>query len=89
MLSGGALPPEKVYRSRLAKAFAIILAAAATVLIAMSPLLFMGFGALKGFAIITIVGVLIGVGIARPAYAEIIQDMLVAPETDKKYVDED
>ncbi len=89
VLSGGALPPEKVYRSRLAKAFSIIFAAAATVLIAMSPLLFMGFGALKGFAIITIVGVLIGVGIARPAYAEIIQDMLEAPETDKKYVDED
>ncbi len=87
VISGGALPPEKVYRSRLAKAFAIIFAAAATVLIAMSPLLFMGFGALKGFAIITIIGVLIGVGIARPAYAEIIQGMLVET-TDKKYVDE-
>jgi preprotein translocase subunit SecD len=88
VLSGGALPPDKVYRSRLAKAFTIILAAAATVLIAMSPLLFMGFGALKGFAIITIIGVLIGVGIARPAYAEIIQGMLVET-TDKKYADED
>ncbi|MCZ7362384.1 MAG: preprotein translocase subunit SecD [Candidatus Methanoperedens sp.] len=88
VLSGGAMPPEKVYRSRLAKAFTIIFAAAATVLIAMSPLLFMGFGALKGFAIITIIGVLIGVGIARPAYAEIIQGMLVET-TDKKFADED
>lgn len=88
VLSGGSLPPEKVYRSRLSKAFAIIFAAAATVLIAMSPLLFMGFGALKGFAIITIIGVLIGVGIARPAYAEIIQGMLVET-TDKKFADED
>ena len=88
VLAGGAMPPEKVYRSRLAKAFSIIMAAAATVLIAMSPLLFMGFGALKGFAVITIIGVFIGVGIARPAYAVIIQGMLVET-SDKKFVDED
>ncbi len=88
VLAGGAMPPEKVYRSRLAKAFSIIMAAAATVLIAMSPLLFMGFGALKGFAVITIIGVFIGVGIARPAYAVIIQGMLVETP-DRKFVDED
>jgi preprotein translocase subunit SecD len=88
VLAGGAMPPDKVYKSRLTKAFAIIMAAAATVIIAMSPLLIMGFGALKGFAIITIIGVLIGVGIARPAYAMIIQGLLV--ETfDEKFADED
>ncbi|GFO96230.1 SecD/SecF/SecDF export membrane protein [groundwater metagenome] len=88
VLAGGSMPPDKVYRSRLAKAFTIIMAAAATVVIAMSPLLVLGFGALKGFAVITIVGVLIGVGIARPAYAVIIQGMLVET-SDKKFVDED
>jgi preprotein translocase subunit SecD len=88
VLAGGALPPTKVYKSRLTKAFAIIFAAAATVLVAMSPLLFMGFGALKGFAVITIVGVLIGVLIARPAYAIIIKDMLVE-NTDLDYSGED
>ncbi len=88
VLAGGAMPPSKVYKSRLAKAFAIIFSAAATVLVAMSPLLVMGFGALKGFAVITIVGVLIGVFIARPAYAEIIQGMLVV-DTGKKYTEED
>ncbi len=88
VLSGGAMPPSKVYKSRLAKAFTIIFSAAATVLVAMSPLLVMGFGALKGFAVITIVGVLIGVFIARPAYAVVIQGMLVE-EPGKKYVDED
>ncbi len=88
VLAGGAMPPSKVYKSRLAKAFTIIFSAAATVLIAMSPLLVMGFGALKGFAVITIVGVLIGVFIARPAYAVIIQGMLVE-EPGKKFVDED
>jgi preprotein translocase subunit SecD len=54
----------------------------------MSPLLIMGFGALRGFAVITIVGVLIGVFIARPAYAEIIQGMLVE-DTSKKFTDEE
>jgi preprotein translocase subunit SecD len=88
VLAGGAMPPDKVYRSRLTKAFAIIMAAAATVVIAMSPLLIMGFGALKGFAVITIIGVLIGVGIARPAYAVIIQGLLVET-SDKKFIDED
>jgi len=88
VLAGGSMPPDKVYKSRLTKAFAIIMAAAATVIIAMSPLLIMGFGALRGFAIITIVGVLIGVGIARPAYALIIQGLLVET-SDKKFADED
>lgn len=88
VLAGGAMPPDKVYKSRLTKAFTIIFSAAATVLVAMSPLLIMGFGALKGFAMITIVGVLIGVFIARPAYAEVIQGMLVE-DTSKKFVDED
>lgn len=88
VLAGGAMPPDKVYKSRLTKAFAIIFSAAATVLVAMSPLLVMGFGALKGFAVITIVGVLIGVFIARPAYAVVIQGMLVE-DTGKKYVGEE
>ncbi len=88
VLAGGSMPPDKVYKSRLTKAFAIIMAAAATVVIAMSPLLIMGFGALRGFAMITIVGVFIGVGIARPAYALIIQGLLVET-SDKKFADED
>lgn len=88
VLAGGSMPPDKVYKSRLTKAFAIIMAAAATVVIAMSPLMIMGFGALRGFAIITIAGVLIGVGIARPAYAVIIQGLLVET-SDQKIADED
>jgi preprotein translocase subunit SecD len=101
VLSGGFIPPTKVYQSRVNKAFAIIFAAASTVIVAMLPLiLFMDSSALRGFAEITIVGVLIGVFIARPAYAVIIQGMLVeAPDkdmgkatgkaTNKKYVGED
>lgn len=93
VLAGGALPPDKVYKSRISKAFAIIFAAAATVLVAMLPLiLFMDSSALRGFAEITIAGVFIGVFIARPAYAVIIQGLLVEAtdkNLDKKYADED
>ncbi|MCZ7356170.1 MAG: preprotein translocase subunit SecD [Candidatus Methanoperedens sp.] len=90
VLAGGFMPPNKVYQSRISKAFAIIFAAAATVLVAMLPLiLFMDSNALRGFAEITIVGVLIGVFIARPAYAVIIQGILVPEEPDIKLVDED
>jgi preprotein translocase subunit SecD len=90
VLAGGFMPPTKVYQSRISKAFSIIFAAAATVLVAMLPLiLFMDSSALRGFAEITIVGVLIGVFIARPAYAVIIQGLLVEDIDNRKYEDED
>ncbi len=76
VLYEGKIPSLKVYLSRISKAFAIIFDAAMTTIIAMSPLIWMGFGALKGFAITTIIGVLIGVLIARPAYGRVIRDML-------------
>jgi len=89
VLAGGFMPPTKVYQSRIAKAFTIIYAAASTVVVAMLPLIFfMDSSALRGFAEITIVGVLIGVFIARPAYAVIIQGLLVET-TDKGEVSED
>ncbi len=65
-------PSGKVYLARLSRAFSIILGAALTTVVAMVPLLFMGFGALTGFALIIVIGVLIGVGIARPAYGRVI-----------------
>ena len=61
VLYEGKLPPTKVFNSRIGKAFAIILGAASTNIIALSPLVVMGFGSLKGFAITTIIGVFIGV----------------------------
>ncbi|WP_135610641.1 preprotein translocase subunit SecD [Methanococcoides sp. AM1] len=76
VLYEGKLPSTKVYLERITKAFGIIFAAAATTTIAMSPLVVMGFGALKGFAITTIIGVLIGVLIARPVYGKVIKVVL-------------
>jgi len=63
---------SKVYLSRLSRAFTIILGAAATTAVAMLPLLYMGFGALTGFALTIIAGVVIGVGVARPAYGRVV-----------------
>ncbi len=67
---------SKVYLGRLSRAFTIILGAAATTAAAMLPLLGMGFGALTGFALIIIVGVILGTLIARPAYGRIIGHIL-------------
>lgn len=63
---------SKVYLSRLSRAFAIILGAALTTIVAMVPLLAMGFGALTGFALIIMIGVVLGTLVARPAYGRII-----------------
>jgi len=62
--------------TRLSRAFTIILGAAATTAVAMLPLLYMGFGALTGFALIIILGVILGTLIARPAYGRIIGHIL-------------
>jgi len=67
---------SKVYLNRLSRAFVIILGAAATTAVAMLPLLYMGFGALTGFALIIILGVILGTLIARPAYGRIIGHIL-------------
>ena len=61
---------------KIKKAFGVIMMAAATTIFAMLPLLFVGLGVLKGFAITTIIGSLIGVGIARPAYGQVINKLL-------------
>jgi preprotein translocase subunit SecD len=67
---------SKVYLARLSRAFMIIMGAAATTVVAMLPLLVMGFGSLTGFALIIILGVILGTFIARPAYGRIIGHIL-------------
>ena len=76
ILHEGKVPSPNLYLKRLARALAIIVAAAATVVIAMVPLVLMDLSTLKGFAIITIMGVLVGVIITRPAYGRIIMAIL-------------
>ncbi|ELY59098.1 preprotein translocase subunit SecD [Natronolimnohabitans innermongolicus] len=76
VMDEGEVNSQKVFESRFRKAFWIIGAAAATTIIAMSPLAVLSLGDLQGFAIITILGVLIGVLITRPAYGDILQRLL-------------
>ncbi len=58
---------------KIKKAFSMVFASAITVISAMFALLFIGVGLVKGFAITSIVGVLIGVLITRPAYSQIVE----------------
>ncbi|HVN74226.1 MAG TPA: preprotein translocase subunit SecD [Methanoregula sp.] len=76
ILHEGKVPSPNLYLKRLARALSIIVVAAATVLIAMLPLAVMDLSTLKGFAIITILGVLVGVIVTRPAYGRIIMEIL-------------
>ncbi|ARS89271.1 preprotein translocase subunit SecD [Natrarchaeobaculum aegyptiacum] len=76
VMDDGDVSSSRVFESRFRKAFWIIGAAAATTIIALSPLAVLSLGDLRGFAIITILGVLIGVLITRPAYGDILQRLL-------------
>jgi len=76
ILHEGRVPSPNLYLKRLSRALGIIMVAAGTVIIAMLPLALMDLSTLKGFAIITIMGVLIGVIVTRPAYGKIIMEIL-------------
>jgi len=60
-------------KEKIKRAFFIIMGAALTTVFAMLPLLFLGVGLVRGFAITTIIGVLVGILVTRPAYARIIE----------------
>ena len=61
------------WKEKIKQAFFIIFGSYAAMLAAMIPLWAMGAGLLKGFAIVTMMGVSIGVFITRPAYAQILE----------------
>jgi len=59
-------------KQKLRRAFAIILGAYFTALVALLPLLWAGAGLLKGFAITTIIGISVGVLVTRPAFTDMV-----------------
>jgi preprotein translocase subunit SecD len=67
---------------RIGKAFAVIFAAAVTTIAALATLFFVGYGAMKGFAIVMIIGIIAAVIVTRPAYGKIV-DTIVSRETTK------
>ena len=75
VLSGGR-SSARMYRKRISFAFGIIFVSATTTIVAMLALAFMALGTLRGFAIVTIVGLLFGIFITRPAYARVIETII-------------
>ncbi len=64
------------WKEKLKHAFFIIFGSFSTMLVAMLPLWAIGAPMLKGFAIITLIGVSIGVFVTRPAYAKIVEVLM-------------
>jgi len=67
---------ELSLRRKIKQAFFIIFGAAGTTFAAMLPLMTIGFGLLRGFALTTAIGVIIGVFITRPAFAQMVEKVL-------------
>ncbi len=63
----------KSWKERLKRAFFIIFTSAASTIGAMLPVMTIGAGAVQGFAITTIIGIIIGITVTRPAYATFIE----------------
>jgi preprotein translocase subunit SecD len=61
------------WKEKIKKAFFIIMAAYLTTLVAMLPLFNAGAGMIRGFALIIIVGISIGVFFTRPAFAAMME----------------
>ena len=76
VLHEGRVPSPSLYMKRYARALGIIAASVATVVIAMFPLALMDLSTLRGFAIITILGAMVGILVTRPAYGKIIMAIL-------------
>ena len=77
ILAKGDINSSRVFNTRFKKAFWVIGAAAITTIVALLPLMVLSLGDLRGFAIFTIIGVVIGVGITRPAYGDVLKRLLL------------
>ncbi|MEM5872529.1 MAG: MMPL family transporter [Candidatus Aenigmatarchaeota archaeon] len=82
ILEGGTKEEKRLYslKQRIKRAFFIIFGSAATVIASVVPMMFIGIGAMKGFAVTTLIGVFIGVVITRPAFAVVAERILEKKE---------
>ena len=62
-------------KERIKRAFFIIFASYATVIVSLVPLWFAGAGMLRGFALTTAIGITVGVFITRPAFGDILKSI--------------
>ncbi len=70
------LSGEKSKKISLKEATKIIFAAIGTTVAAMLPLAYIGVGAIRGFAIITVIGLIVAYTITRPGFIAIIEEVL-------------
>lgn len=63
-------------KERIERAFFIVFGSGGTIIAAMLPMMTLGFGLLRGFAITTMIGVLAGILIARPAFGVIVRRLV-------------
>ncbi|MBR9689426.1 MAG: hypothetical protein GOV01_00815 [Candidatus Altiarchaeota archaeon] len=68
LISGG--------KAGLKEAMFVILATFGTMIAAMLPLMFIGVGAVRGFAVTTILGLTVGYFIARPSYLAVLEEIV-------------
>lgn len=71
--SGKKLEDTVGIKERIKTAMFIIFSAFGTTVAAMIPLMILGFGAVRGFAITTIIGLSVGILVTRPAYLKVAQ----------------
>ncbi len=67
---------EYSLKERIKRAFTIIFGAYATIAVSMLPLIWAGAGLLRGFAVTTLIGITVGVFITRPAFADIMNQIV-------------
>jgi len=61
-------------RRKTKEAMFVIMATFGTMLAAMLPLMFIGVGAVRGFAVTTIIGIAVGYFVTRPSYLKILEE---------------
>ncbi len=66
---------EYEVKERIKKAFYVIFTVAGVVIAAMLPLILSGIVEIVGFGMSTIIGVIVGISITRPAYGDIVKEL--------------
>jgi preprotein translocase subunit SecD len=78
VMQGGGGEEDKILtiRERLKRAFFIIVGSGAVIMMSVVPMVFIGIGVMKGFAITTLLGTFIGTILTRPAFSIVAQKVL-------------
>jgi len=78
VLQGGTGETDRIFttKERLKRAFFIIVGSGAVIMMSVVPMIFIGIGVMKGFAITTLLGTFIGTILTRPAFSIVAQKIL-------------